>query len=67
MIKTAPRTHVQFCEHIPFENDGRIIIQSHGKMEVKRVISAITQTLGNSDNPSSLLLQDIIDPYEIMV
>lgn len=22
MIKTTPRTHVQFCEHIPFENGG---------------------------------------------
>ena len=67
MIKTTPRTNVQFCEHIPFENDGRIIIQPHGKMEVKCVISAITQTLGNSDNPSSLLLQDINNPYGIMI
>lgn len=50
-----------------FENDGRIIIQPHGKMEVKCVISAITQTLGNCDNPSSLLLQDLIDPYGTMI
>lgn len=36
-------------------------------MEVKRDVNGITQTLGNSDNPSSLLLQDLIDPYGTVI